>query len=360
MFETLMGGLEYLGDAINKPGRAVRGALAGKPEEALAFVPFSDSMGITDQANATSGKDLLRALGADPGEGLGGDIAGFATEVATDPLTLLGVGAGAQLGTKAAAAGMARGPRYGTTVDDVERMIATKMEATPARPPGSFIGSDNPGLDRLTEFKDLPPNVQSRMLSEIPPDSSFLGAGAEGMAFRTPAGDVARFGPVPGGELGRPIAPGVLPASRTVDMAVPGGGKFPIKARVERTPFAQGVGDPTSLQAEDALHEILKPSRLGYDDVKAGNMGFLGGKPVVTDPGSVTDLGFRGPRAAVTNAGQDPGALMSLLIRLGGGDNAVRAAIDAGRARPNMALPLGIYGGGAGANLGAFGRAFGG
>jgi hypothetical protein len=34
--------LEYIGGSLDKPGRAVRGILAGKPREALAARPHQD------------------------------------------------------------------------------------------------------------------------------------------------------------------------------------------------------------------------------------------------------------------------------------------------------------------------------
>jgi hypothetical protein len=88
-------GLSYIGSTLNKPGRAVRGLLAGKWSEGLAAIPFSDSLGITDPENEVRGRDLTNRLGLtdkrDKGWGAWG--AGVAADIATDPLTYLSFGA---------------------------------------------------------------------------------------------------------------------------------------------------------------------------------------------------------------------------------------------------------------------------
>jgi hypothetical protein len=90
-----MSGLQYLGQALDKPGRAVRGVLGGKAREALSILPFSDSLGITNHDQRVSGRDLTNKIGltrrADNGWGAWGT--GLAAEIATDPLTYLTVGA---------------------------------------------------------------------------------------------------------------------------------------------------------------------------------------------------------------------------------------------------------------------------
>src|SRR5438552_1862369 len=57
-----MGGLAYLGSSLDKAfgGRALRGVLGGHPEELASVIPFSDTMGVTDEANRVSGEDLLK------------------------------------------------------------------------------------------------------------------------------------------------------------------------------------------------------------------------------------------------------------------------------------------------------------
>src|SRR5690606_17768916 len=110
LLDTGVGGLQYVAESIDKPGRAVRGVLAGRPEELLNLVPFSDTLGLTDPHEAVQGRDLLRQWGMvgsnQPGLDAG-DVAGFFTEVALDPLTYLSFGASTALGQSAKAAGKA-------------------------------------------------------------------------------------------------------------------------------------------------------------------------------------------------------------------------------------------------------------
>ena len=89
------GGLGYALGTLNKPGRAVRGLLAGRPSELANLIPFSDSMGITDPAKEVTGKKLLEHAGIlRPGDkSWGAWGAGLATDIATDPLTYATFGA---------------------------------------------------------------------------------------------------------------------------------------------------------------------------------------------------------------------------------------------------------------------------
>lgn len=85
----------WLGETLDKPGAAVRGLLAGKPEQLANLIPFSDTLGITDPKKRVSGRDLLEQAGMLSRNRPGldwGDVAGFGAEVATDPLTLLTMG----------------------------------------------------------------------------------------------------------------------------------------------------------------------------------------------------------------------------------------------------------------------------
>jgi hypothetical protein len=90
-----MGALQYAGETLDKPGRSVRGVLAGKPSELLNLIPFSDTLGITEPSESISGRDLLEKAGVlsrnTPGLDWG-DVGGFTAEVLTDPLSFLGTG----------------------------------------------------------------------------------------------------------------------------------------------------------------------------------------------------------------------------------------------------------------------------
>jgi len=108
-----LGGLGYLGQILDKPGRSIRGLLAGKPRELLNILPFASAAGLTREEDYTSGRDLLEmagALGANE-EGLdAGDVAGFGVDVVTDPLSWLsGPLALTKLGTAAKKIGVGAG-----------------------------------------------------------------------------------------------------------------------------------------------------------------------------------------------------------------------------------------------------------
>ncbi len=87
---SILDALGYVGDTLSKPGRAVRGVIGGRMDEGLSFLPFSDSLGLTDPSRAVTGHDLLGQMGFEPGDGLGGTLAGIGVDVATDPLTYFG------------------------------------------------------------------------------------------------------------------------------------------------------------------------------------------------------------------------------------------------------------------------------
>lgn len=74
-----MGALDYIADTLGKPRRALFGLLAGRPEELLNLLPFSDTLGMTDPGRQTRGADLM---GGNP-------WAGAAMDVVGDPLNWL-------------------------------------------------------------------------------------------------------------------------------------------------------------------------------------------------------------------------------------------------------------------------------
>jgi hypothetical protein len=95
-----LSGLNWVGESLDKPGRAVRGVLGGEFNEIFDIIPFSDTLGLTTPTDDVSGRDLLEKYGVlgenAPGLDLG-DVAGFAVEVATDPFSWMSFG-----GSKAA------------------------------------------------------------------------------------------------------------------------------------------------------------------------------------------------------------------------------------------------------------------
>lgn len=96
-----LSGVGYVGSTLDKVfgARAVRGLIdtvAGSgehPEEILSFVPFSDTVGLTNAANVPSGAELSkRVTGYDPSQGnwLERNLVGPGIEMALDPSTYLG------------------------------------------------------------------------------------------------------------------------------------------------------------------------------------------------------------------------------------------------------------------------------
>lgn len=94
----LLDALQWAGESLDKPGAALRGLLAGRPDQLANLIPFSDTFGITDPSQRVSGRGLLEQYGMlspkSEGEGFGlGDIAGMGVEMALDPTNLVGAGA---------------------------------------------------------------------------------------------------------------------------------------------------------------------------------------------------------------------------------------------------------------------------
>lgn len=163
------GGLQYVGETLDKPGRAVRGLLGGKPGELANLIPFSDTMGLTDPSQSVSGRDLLEQAGLVGANQVGsldvGDVAGFGAEVLLDPTTYLTFGASAvgKAGKVAKAAGIsAKGAaRYKTlgqhlagASDDVLRAATeaaaksgTTLDALSGQKLGGLFGVKVPGFE---------------------------------------------------------------------------------------------------------------------------------------------------------------------------------------------------------------------
>lgn len=90
----ILDALQYVGETLDKPWAAGRGLLAGRPDQLLNLVPFSDALGLTNPNERVSGRGMLESWGVlgqnKPGLDLG-DVAGFGVEL-MDPVNLLGVG----------------------------------------------------------------------------------------------------------------------------------------------------------------------------------------------------------------------------------------------------------------------------
>jgi hypothetical protein len=96
LLQRTVSGLHYIGGTLNKlfGGRAIRGALGGKPREILSAIPGSDTLGITDPNEEVTGEQLLNKWGYHPkyGNWVERNLAGPALEMALDPGTYLSFG----------------------------------------------------------------------------------------------------------------------------------------------------------------------------------------------------------------------------------------------------------------------------
>jgi hypothetical protein len=135
----LLDALGYVGSSLDKPGRAVRGLLGGRPDELAALVPFSDSLGLTDPSRAVSGEDLVRQAGVNTGSSWGNALLGFGAETALDPTTYLG-GFAARAGMKALGRGATVAARAAPEAAEGASLLAKAgSQAVPALAPG--VGS---------------------------------------------------------------------------------------------------------------------------------------------------------------------------------------------------------------------------
>ena len=131
-----MSGIQYVGETLDKPRRALFGAIAGKPEELLNLIPFSDTMGLTDPNNTVYGRDLLEQYAGAPKnregfrpiddfEDAAWDTLGLIADIAGDPFRFGTVG---KLTAKGVAAGKAAGSSrvLGTSPFAMVKEIANK------------------------------------------------------------------------------------------------------------------------------------------------------------------------------------------------------------------------------------------
>ena len=170
LLESLGSGLSYAGDVEAKfGGRAIRGALAGKPRELLSPIPFSDTLGITDPHQATSGSELASKLGIS--HPLGNTAAGFGIDIATDPLSYLG-----GLGAAKAASGVPK------AADAASAFSRTKglREAIPfikdLRGPGERIVGGSPELwGGESRLKGMA-GIHEALKTQSTPGAKFQGA----------------------------------------------------------------------------------------------------------------------------------------------------------------------------------------
>jgi hypothetical protein len=157
LLDTLLakgtGALQYVGETLDKAGRASRGVIGGGLDllqgndpnwggGLLNLIPLSDTMGLTDPKSQVEGRDILTKLGApenkqgfhpidDPLDALL-DVGGLATEIALDPLSYVSPLAWTKSG-KAALAGERKAAELaldsGKMLPEVARGIAPRIAA---------------------------------------------------------------------------------------------------------------------------------------------------------------------------------------------------------------------------------------
>lgn len=393
----LLSALQTAGDAIDKTtgGRAVRGLLAGKPRELLSPIPFSDSMGLTNLADATSGRDLTDAYGlTDKGSNsLGSHAAGFMADTLLSPMSAIG-GYSAFKAAPTLAKGIAAGAKAATGLDLLDHVASggravgnlLKGEAGYLKVPLKGIPSEladaadalgpmySGGVGKMSRIANALPgemkpftwtgggaldsraradgataydrimnlmssNFGEQVAMEIPRGSTYLDNGAEAMAFRSPKGHVIRvadkaFNPEP-----RPYINEVLQPFRHTQI-----GPY----TVEHLPFVSPLSykAPDSMTAADAMVQNLKSRNYNPWDVSPRNMGTTtNGNYVIYDGGAVGDLldsstrGVGNPYGRLAMPGAD---MASHLIKMGSPE-AVRRSMATGAAMGShgQGVPLG-------------------
>lgn len=261
---SLMGGVGWLGQTLDKPGRALRGLLVGKPSELLNLIPFSDTMNITSPTTRVSGRELLGLGEGTKGEFEATDLLGFGAEVLTDPLMMLSPFAKTPAGLLAAKhsalpktwAGRMAGFATEAEIPAAMRSAAeaagvpivsqeaARLAGTTATPLGSLMGAGLPFGKNLA-FMGTGPTAQKV--------AAALDAGWDWMKYATPFKQLgtlfqkARGGAV--SEKGQRIYEGyAYPLEKTLRSEVAGTGFDLHKALAESLEGVSGSGMSEALR----------------------------------------------------------------------------------------------------------------
>lgn len=282
-----MNPLEYLLGMLDKPGRSVRGLLGGHPDEGLAFVPFSDAMGLTDPSRQVSGTDLVHKAGLGTGSDLGDEILGFGAGALTDPLSYVG-GAGlfkaapglarAFRGSAGRAAGVGdAGSEIGRLADELTQAGRSLDRYSMADPPIEAVTDANRAMLAKYGFKlpinDSGPEI-SRAVREgitppvpeaIPHQSPAYPSIADAMHrpddYAPPLPDYDRmmgfrYGSPAGGDYGV-LGDAMLDAGRG---AVPSAQKIAASAWQDALPHLEASMSPGVIQSEETAAKTWLPA----------------------------------------------------------------------------------------------------
>lgn len=193
---SVMGAANYLGSSLDKLGRPVRAAISELQgndvdgSEYLAWLPFSDTLGLTDSANTVSGRDLVSGMGRNVA-GPMDDLLGFGAEVLLDPATYLTLGAGALGKAGKVASKLGKLPdthlgRVGSTLADVVHIPTASRQL--GQDVSAWADDALGGVARLgIPFTDLGVNLGGEKLARR------LDAAGEALKYSRPGRLAARI-----------------------------------------------------------------------------------------------------------------------------------------------------------------------
>lgn len=251
--------LDYLLGSINKPGRAVRGLLGGRPHEALSAIPFSDTLGLTDPGDEVTGADLIRKAGLATGSDFGDEALGMGASMALDPLTYLG-GLGAF---------KARGPLSRLLAGPADELARATPDASDAKLFSLFDGLDP--IERLKPSEPLPRMTRTPPPGTVSWRSADELAGADPHLMGRPLPEELSHVPVEGDDLLSALTGPAKPVPRSPPQESPvkAGHTFPAAPGQSELPDYDSLmglryGDPSGVNfgmvGDAGLDAGMRPS----------------------------------------------------------------------------------------------------
>lgn len=219
MIDSILDALGYVGDSLDKAGpRPLRGLLAGKPREALSFVPFSDEMGLTDPNDIRTGRHVTDNLGITDShdKGWGAIGLGMMADALIDPVALGGTAMAGRAGLKSLMRDI-HGPRRGfmnlapfpghsKQVNDAADWLGPMHN--PVAGERTLMGGigkraiavagkqqDPRDLEYYHKLMGLDEPTKQRLFSELPEGSEMIAHGGEGIVFRSPEQGIIKIQP---------------------------------------------------------------------------------------------------------------------------------------------------------------------